>query len=546
MDDFPHANDFVQVDERSRVTIQSRFDFDPGAANHNRDYFLFAMGVKKKQGKDRQDKYYHLAKTQGYRARSAYKLIQLNKKYGFLEQAQVVVDLCAAPGGWLQVASKYMPVNSLIIGVDLVPIKPIPRVITHVEDITTDKCRATLKKDIKDWKVDVVLHDGAPNVGAAWLQDAFSQSELTLSSLKLAVELLKPGGVFVTKVFRSKDYNNLTWVFNQLFSKVEATKPPSSRSVSAEIFVVCRGFLAPKKLDPKFLDPRFVFRDVDDENPASIAKTSLNTILYPQKASKQRKRDGYQEGDYTLHHAFSVWQFLNLSEAKAIEVLATSHVLTWDQNEEAMEKLKRGLPIDIELTVLNHPRTKNDISEICKDLKVLGRREFKLLLKWRLAIQELLNDFEAKQKDTAADTAEDVVMEEKVEEEDLVAELDVQVAAAKLVEKKARKKKMLKVSKLRRRLLLSMDTPVDLASEVDPTVDAEKEVETFGDSLAAIHDSLGIDPADFSDDDKASGESDNGDSDFVDDETRTQQRIDELELNIDLLFVERMHFSPPP
>ena len=185
-----------------------------------------------------------------------------------------------------------MPANSLIIGVDLSPIKPIPKVITFQSDITTEKCRATIRGHLKTWKADCVLHDGAPNVGTAWVQDSFNQAELVLHSLKLATEFLIEGGTFVTKVFRSKDYNPLLWVFNQLFTKVEATKPPSSRNVSAEIFVVCRGFKAPKKIDPRLLDPRTVFEDLADPTPNNEAKVYNPEI-------KKRKRDGYEEGDCT-------------------------------------------------------------------------------------------------------------------------------------------------------------------------------------------------------------------------------------------------------
>jgi FtsJ-like methyltransferase len=93
-----------------------------------------------------------------------------------------------------------MPANSIIIGVDLSPIKAIPKVITFQSDITTEKCRATLRGHLKTWKADCVLHDGAPNVGTAWVQDSFNQAALVLHSLKLATEFLIEGGTFVVCV----------------------------------------------------------------------------------------------------------------------------------------------------------------------------------------------------------------------------------------------------------------------------------------------------------------------------------------------------------
>lgn len=197
-----------------------------------------------------------------------------------------------------------------------------------------------------DMRQHSVLHDGAPNVGSAWVQDAFTQVELVLASLKLAVEFLAPGGTFCTKVFRSKDYNSLMWVFNQLFNKVEATKPPSSRNVSAEIFVVCQGYLAPAKIDPKLLNAKHVFSDYDlttttGQNPLltvgegaistqdTLTPASLN-VFQPEK--KRRNRDGYDEGDLTLYKECGAMEFIRSRDP--IGVLGLVNKFRWLDDED--------------------------------------------------------------------------------------------------------------------------------------------------------------------------------------------------------------------
>ncbi|KAF4222769.1 hypothetical protein CNMCM6457_001147 [Aspergillus fumigatiaffinis] len=405
------------------------------------------MAIQKKHGKGRLDKWYRLAKEKGYRARAAFKLIQLNKKYGFLEKSKVLLDLCAAPGSWCQVAAECMPTQSIIVGVDLAPIKPIPRVITFQSDITTEKCRATIRQHLKHWKADTVLHDGAPNVGTAWVQDAFSQAELVLQSMKLATEFLVEGGTFVTKVFRSKDYNPLLWVFKQLFTSVEATKPPSSRNVSAEIFVVCRGFKAPKRIDPKLLDPKHVFAELTDATPNNEAR-----VFNPEK--KKRKREGYEEGDYTQFKEIPVTEFINTTDP--IAILGTYNKLSFEQSPGG----------DLALATLNRlEETTDEIRTCCEDLKILGKKEFRNLLRWRLKVREKFG-LVVKKGQAKAEEPEEVAEVAPMDEE-----LAIQEELQRLQEKESskRKKERRKENEKKRkeiiRMQMHMTTPMDIGME---------------------------------------------------------------------------------
>lgn len=339
-----------------------------------------------------------------------------------------------------------MPAGSLIVGVDLSPIKPIPRVITFQSDITTDKCRATIRQHFKTWKADTVLHDGAPNVGTAWVQDSFNQAELALQAMKLATEFLCEGGTFVTKVFRSKDYNSLLWVFNQLFTKVEATKPPSSRNVSAEIFVVCRGFKAPKRIDPKFLDPRSVFAELSDPTPNNEAK-----VFNPEV--KKRKRDGYEEGNYTQFKEVPASEFIQTTDP--IAILGSLNRLSFEQPPNG----------DVALAALNKlPETTQEIRDCCADLRVLGRKEFRNLLRWRLKVRE---KFGFATKKSAKDTAEEEVAEVEPMDEELKIQEELQALSEKESSRKKRERRRENEKKQREivRMQLHMTAPTEIGLE---------------------------------------------------------------------------------
>lgn len=285
------------------------------------------------------------------------------------------------------------------------------------------------------------MHDGAPNVGMAWAQDAFTQSELVLQSLKLAVEFLTQGGTFVTKVFRSKDYNNLMWVFQQFFEKVEATKPPASRNVSAEIFVVCRGFKAPKKIDPRLLDPKAVFEELQEPTQDMQAK-----VFNPEK--KKRKRDGYEEGDYTQYHTISAMEFIKVDDP--IQALGSLNAIDFDHKTDPELK-----------PVKKMASTTEELLECFKDLKVLGRKEFKQILKWRKNAREVLGLEEEKKASLTESVEQEPVDEETQIERELASLKEREDGRKKRIKRRENERKQKEIM----RMQMNMDTPMDIGLE---------------------------------------------------------------------------------
>ncbi len=191
------------------------------------------------------DPYVALAKSEGYRSRAAYKLIEIDDSFRLLKPGKRVVDLGCAPGGWLQVAvkrTKSSPDNMLVTGIDLIEVPSISGATIINHDFSADDATALLLAAIGANKVDVVLSDIAPNTTGHAVTDHIRIMSLLELAVDFACNHLVAGGAFVGKVFQGGAERDLLNMMKKHFTTVKHIKPKSSRSDSAEMYVVATGF----------------------------------------------------------------------------------------------------------------------------------------------------------------------------------------------------------------------------------------------------------------------------------------------------------------
>ena len=187
----------------------------------------------------KKDYYYRKAKEEKYRSRAAYKLFQAVEKHHFIKKGDVVVDLGAAPGGWIQAARKNVGSKGFVLGVDLKPIEPFPQsnVRTIIGDINEQETLEQILSMIPK-KSDVVISDASPNISGIWEVDHARQIDLAHKSLEIALETLKPSGNFFAKVFEGDLLNDFIKKVEKHFGVVRIIKPKASRAKSSEMFVL--------------------------------------------------------------------------------------------------------------------------------------------------------------------------------------------------------------------------------------------------------------------------------------------------------------------
>jgi len=187
------------------------------------------------------DPYVARAKREGYRSRAAYKLLEIDEKYKILKPGQKIVDLGAAPGGWSQIAAKVVGPKGKVVGIDLLPIDPMPGVEFIELDFLDESAPGRLI-EMLGGPADVVMSDMAANTTGHKKTDHLRIIGLAEAAIYFAREILAPGGAFIAKVFQGGTENQLLADLKRDFAVVRHVKPAASRTDSAELYVMATGF----------------------------------------------------------------------------------------------------------------------------------------------------------------------------------------------------------------------------------------------------------------------------------------------------------------
>ena len=188
----------------------------------------------------KKEHYYKEAKRVGYRARSAFKLKQIQSKFNIIRKGDTVIDLGAAPGGWSQIAKELVGDQGTVIGIDISHIKPIAGITFLQGDLTENSAIDKVRQIIGDKKSDVILSDMSPNISGNYSVDQARSVYLCEHALKLTELLLKPGGNFVCKVFEGEDLHDFIKKMDKIFKTVKQFSPPASRKSSSETYIIAR------------------------------------------------------------------------------------------------------------------------------------------------------------------------------------------------------------------------------------------------------------------------------------------------------------------
>jgi 23S rRNA (uridine2552-2'-O)-methyltransferase len=190
------------------------------------------------------DPYVRRAKAENYRSRAAYKLLELDERFGLLKGVKSVVDLGIAPGGWSQVVRRRIP-QARIVGIDLLPTDPIDGVTILQMDFMAEDAAASLRQALGG-PADLVLSDMAANTVGHQQTDHLRTMGLVEAGLDFAAEILRPGGAFVAKVLAGGADSALVAAMKRHFASVKHAKPPASRKGSSEWYVIAQGFKGPE------------------------------------------------------------------------------------------------------------------------------------------------------------------------------------------------------------------------------------------------------------------------------------------------------------